>query len=76
MEQEKTEKIFVICIENKDCEDLEKRKIYQVIPDKEAAADGYLRIIDESGEDYLYPESFFISIQIPQKAQAALSESA
>jgi hypothetical protein len=75
MKHEKTEKIFVICIENKDCEDLEKRKIYQVIPDKDAAADGYLRIIDESREDYLYPESFFISVQIPHKAQAVLSES-
>ena len=65
---------FVVCIEDKDCEDLEKRKIYQVIPDKEAAGDGYLRIIDESGEDYLYPESYFVSIQVPQKAQEALSE--
>ena len=74
MEQEKNKKIFVICIENKNCEDLEKRKIYQVIPDKEAAGDGYLRIIDESGEDYLYPESYFVSIQVPQKAQEALSE--
>lgn len=70
----KQEKIFVICIENKDCEDLEKRKIYQVIPDKEAAGDGYLRIIDESEEDYLYPESYFVQIQLPEKAQIALSE--
>jgi hypothetical protein len=74
MAQENSKKIFVICIENKDCEDLEKRKIYQVIPDKEASEDGYLRIIDESGEDYLYPESYFVSIQVPQKVQEALSE--
>ena len=73
MAQENKRK-FVVCIEDKDCEDLEKRKIYQVIPDKEAAGDGYLRIIDESGEDYLYPESYFVSIQVPQKAQEALSE--
>ena len=74
MEQAKKDQIFVLCIENKDCEDLEKRKIYQVIPDESAAQDGYLRIIDESGEDYLYPESYFVPIQVPQKAQAALLE--
>jgi len=44
---------FVLCIKNYECEDLELRKIYQVIPDEESAKDGYLRIIDESGEDYL-----------------------
>ena len=63
---------FVLCVENTDCEDLEKRKIYQVVPDKRAAKDGYLRIIDESGEDYLYPESYFIHVRLPRKAQEAL----
>jgi hypothetical protein len=62
----------VICIENKDCEDLEKRKIYQVLPDDKAEKEGYLRIIDESGEDYLYPQSYFISVQLPREAQEAL----
>jgi hypothetical protein len=75
MVQERNEQKFVLCIENKDCEDLEKRKIYKIIPpEKSAAKDGYLRIIDESGEDYLYPESYFVSIQVPQKAQEALLE--
>jgi hypothetical protein len=74
MVQEHNEQKFVLCIENKDCEDLEKRKIYKIIPDKSAAQDGYLRIIDESSEDYLYPESYFVSIQVPQKAQEALLE--
>ncbi len=74
MEQKKEKKLFALCIENKDCEDLEKRKLYQVIPDKSAGGDGYLRIIDESGEDYLYPESYFVFIQLPQKAQKALLE--
>jgi hypothetical protein len=67
-------KQFVVCIENKDCEDLEKRKIYQVIPDASGSRDGYLRIIDESGEDYLYPESYFVLIQLPQKVQQVLLE--
>ena len=63
---------FALCMDNKDCEDLEKRKIYQVIPDEQAAKEGYLRVIDESGEDYLYPESYFILIQLPREAQEAL----
>ncbi len=63
---------FVLCIENKDCEDLEKRKIYQVIPDEEAEKEGYFRVTDESGEDYLYPQSYFIVVRLPQEAQEAL----
>jgi hypothetical protein len=63
---------FALCIENKECEDLEKRKIYRILPDDEAAKEGYLRIVDESGEDYLYPESYFILIELPRKAQDAL----
>jgi hypothetical protein len=69
---EKEGKVFVLCVENKDCEDLEKRKIYQVLPDKEAEKEGYLRVIDESGEDYLYPQSYFVLIQLPREAQEAL----
>jgi hypothetical protein len=63
---------FALCIENKDCEDLEKRKIYQTLPDKEAEKEGYIRVIDESGEDYLYPRSYFIAVQLPREAQEAL----
>jgi hypothetical protein len=64
--------VFVLCIENKDCDDLEKRKVYQVLPDDKATDEGYLRIIDESGEDYLYPESYFIPVELPRKVQDAL----
>jgi hypothetical protein len=63
---------FVLCIEDRDCEDLEKRKIYRVLPDSDAEAEGFLRVIDESGEDYLYPRSYFVSIQLPREAQEAL----
>ena len=66
---------YVLCVENKDCEDLEKRKIYQIIPDEEAKKEGYLRVLDESG-DYLYPEFYFIRIQLPREAQEALHISA
>ncbi|NVM22406.1 MAG: hypothetical protein HWN68_11580 [Desulfobacterales bacterium] len=57
---------------HQDCEDLEKRKIYQLVRDDEAAKGGYLRVIDESGEDYLYPESSFILVQLPHEAQEAV----
>ena len=72
MEKEKKEQVFALCVENKDCEDLEKRKIYQILPDEEAGKEGYLRVIDESGEDYLYPQSYFILVQLPREAQEAL----
>ena len=72
MVEEQSEKLFALCIENRDCEDLEKRKIYQLLPDNEAEKEGYIRIIDESGEDYLYPASYFILVHLPHEAQEAL----
>ncbi|MCD6584369.1 MAG: hypothetical protein J7K96_01275 [Desulfobacteraceae bacterium] len=63
---------YALCVDNKDCEDLEKCKIYQILHDEKAQSDGYLRVIDESGEDYLYPASYFIFVQLPEKAQEAL----
>jgi hypothetical protein len=72
MKQNSKNIVFVLCIENKDCDDLEKRKVYQVLPDDKAADEGYIRIVDESGEDYLYPESYFIPVELPQKIQDAL----
>ena len=63
---------FVVCVANTDCEDLEVRKIYQTIPDDAAAEDGLLRIVDESGEDYLYPAQLFVQIELPQAVEKAL----
>jgi len=63
---------FALCVENKDTDDLEKRKVYVVVPDEEAAKEGYLRVIDESGQDYLYPASYFIVMDLPAEAQKAL----
>ena len=62
---------FALCVENKDSKDLEKRKIYVVVADEEAEKEGYLRVIDESGEDYLYPVSYFILMELPAEAQQA-----
>ncbi len=56
---------FVVCLKNDDCEDLELRKIYEVLPDEKAAEDDYIRHIDESGEDYLYPAGYFYALELP-----------
>ena len=72
MAQSKKRQLFALCIENKDCEDLEKRKIYQILPDDKAEEEEHFRVIDESGEDYLYPKSCFVLVQLPREAQQAL----
>ncbi len=67
------ERRFVVCVRNQDYPaSLELRKIYQVIPDTASAEHHLLRIIDESGEDYLYPEHYFISIDLPETVEKAL----
>jgi len=76
MERKNDNPRYALCLENRDCEDLEKRKIYQVVPDGDTEKEGYLRVIDESGEDYLYPASYFVFIQLPREAQEALPISA
>ena len=66
----KKEQQFAICVKNDDYPaSLEVRKIYEVLQDEKAAKHGLVRIIDESGEDYLYPEDFFVSIEIPEAAE-------
>ena len=64
---------FALCVRNEECEDLELRKVYQVLPDKRAERDGYIRVVDESGEDYLYPESYFVFVRLPRRAQDAVA---
>ena len=56
---------FVLCVRPGHSEDLEARKIYEVLPDQKAAREGYLRVIDESGEDYLYPAESFLALKLP-----------
>ncbi|MFH7025064.1 MAG: hypothetical protein ACHBN1_06605 [Heteroscytonema crispum UTEX LB 1556] len=65
---------FVVCIQNHNYPaSLEVRKIYQVIPDTKAAELHLIRVIDESQEDYLYPESYFVPIELPQAAESVFS---
>ena len=64
---------FVVCIKNEDYPaSLELHKIYRVIPDEDAATEGDIRVIDESGEDYLYPSSHFVPIKVPQVVEESL----
>ena len=56
---------FALCVEDGGMEDLEARKIYQLLPDREAGREGYVRVIDESGEDYIYPSELFVSVRLP-----------
>jgi hypothetical protein len=68
---------FVVCINNSDYEaSLELHKIYPVIPDLDAAQDGDLRIVDESGEDYLYAASRFVTIEVPKALERAMLQKA
>ena len=64
---------FALCVRNDECEDLELCKVYPVLADKGAARDGYLRVVDESGEDYLYPESYFVFVRLSPKARRLLA---
>jgi len=73
MTKTRTRKNFVLCIENRECEDLEKGKVYPVLPDAKAKREGYIRVVDESGEDYLYPESYFVPVDLPARAREALN---
>ena len=64
---------FAVCLKNQDYPaSLELHKIYQIIPDEEATKDGDLRVIDESGEDYLYPADYFALLELPKAIQESL----
>jgi hypothetical protein len=68
---------FVVCIKNKGYEaSLELCKFYRLVPDQNAERRGYLRIIDESGEDYGYSADRFLSIELPKPVERALLKAA
>jgi hypothetical protein len=56
---------FALCVEDGGMEDLETRKLYQILPDREAAREGYIRVVDDSGEDYIYPSDLFVPVRLP-----------
>lgn len=64
---------FAVCIENSAYPaSLELHKIYRVLPDEDAAPEGDLRIVDESGEDYLYPAEWFAAVDLPRRVRTSL----
>ena len=68
-----SENRFAVCINNSEYQaSLELHKIYRVLPDPDAASDGDLRVVDESGEDYLYPAEYFVPIQLPLAVEKSL----
>jgi hypothetical protein len=66
--------MYVVCINNKDYPaSLELRKLYPVVPDPQAEAHGMIRVIDESGEDYLFPADMFAPVELPKAALDAFA---
>ena len=64
---------FAICINNSEYPaSLELHKIYRVLPDEDAATEGDIRVIDESGEDYLYPAGWFVLVELPEIVERSL----
>jgi hypothetical protein len=68
---------FVICVRNDDYPvSLERRKIYEAISDPVAEKHGQTRVIDESGEDYLYPRDYFVPVSLPKNVEEAVIRAA
>jgi hypothetical protein len=63
---------FAICVASEGYDDVEVWKVYQVLPDAKAAVVGCIRVIDESGEDYLYPADRFAAVDIPKIVRSRL----
>ncbi len=73
----KSSRRLVICLDNSGYEvSLERRKIYVSIPDVKSEKHGQVRVVDESGEDYLYPEEIFINANLPQSVRRAVLKAA
>jgi len=72
MKHRKQEPRFAICINTDDPDLLTPRMVYEVVPDENAAKSNYIRVIDNEGEDYLYPASYFVSVDLPAAVGQAL----
>jgi hypothetical protein len=73
MEAPDSAELYVLCVDNGGYpESLEVRKVYAVLPDERAATNDYVRVIDETGEDYLYPSKYFVPIQLPPEVAKIL----
>ena len=60
---------YLLCVKNDGYPaSLEVRKVYRALPDPVAASRGFVRVVDESGEDYLYPSGYFVAVELPPPA--------
>jgi hypothetical protein len=76
-ERKSRAKRFSVCVNNEGYQaSLELHKIYRVVPDEEAEADGDIRVVDESGEDYLFSASRFVEMEPPQRVKRSLLHAA
>jgi hypothetical protein len=74
-DKKKVSRRYAVCITNKGNEaSLERNKLYVLLRDRKAEADGLVRVIDEDGEDYLYPADWFVAVEVPKAVQASLRE--
>ena len=72
-DRKKMSRRYAVCIKNKGNEaSLERNKLYVLLADRQAEADGLVRVIDEDGEDYLYPADWFVAVEVPKAVQASL----
>lgn len=69
----RSDKRFAICVRTDDADLLTPRMIYQILPDESAANSNYVRVVDNEGEDYLYPTKYFVFVDFPLSAKLALS---
>jgi hypothetical protein len=70
--QPKPKRQFAICLRTDDPDLLTPRRIYEVLPDESAAKSQYIRVIDNEGEDYLYPAAYFVFVDLPSAVEEAL----
>jgi hypothetical protein len=63
---------YAICVSSHDPDLLTPRMVYQILPDESAARSNYVRVVDNEGEDYLYPADYFIFIELPREVEQAL----
>jgi hypothetical protein len=72
MTKQKPVSHFAICINTDDPDLLTPRMVYEILPDESAAKSNYVRVIDNEGEDYLYPADYFVFVEFPQTIQQTL----
>ena len=65
MPQPQADPVFAVCVDVGGCEDLSAGMLYRILPDDAAAGESLLRVVDDSGEDYLYPATRFVVIEVP-----------